>query len=245
MKRSTLSLLAALVASCVILCYAATGRLVLYVHPRHVLLSALMAAIGLIGSIGALALRAGDDHEDHGAATPGARGRLAAGGSALLVIAMTCALGLVPAASLSASSAARRAPVGAAAPLAPAREPTTLETLPERPTVRDWSDVSASTDPRDLDGRDLDVDGFVMVTDSLDEDTYWVARFAITCCALDAIPVGVPVRDPGWRNRLQPGDWVRLSGTFTADEPAPVDGTVLVRAESVVPIDEPDDPYVY
>ena len=76
-----------------------------------------------------------------------------------------------------------------------------------------------------------------------DDDVFYVARFTVTCCAVDAQPVGVPVHLPGWQDRFEPDDWVAAEGRF-GEDPAGGASPVLIP-EAVEPTEQPEQPYVF
>lgn len=69
-------------------------------------------------------------------------------------------------------------------------------------------------------------------------DRFQLARFLISCCAADAVPVFVEVKAMG--NEI-PADneWVDVAGRLGRH-----DGTLLVEAESLTPTEQPNDPYL-
>lgn len=109
--------------------------------------------------------------------------------------------------------------------------------------MRDWATLlQLGVTAGDLNGKAIDVVGFV--TPHRDRpEVFYVSRFTVTCCAVDALPVGVPVLDRGWRDRWRDGQWVRVRGTFTADTGDAV--APVVDPESVEAVEEPREPYEY
>ena len=76
-------------------------------------------------------------------------------------------------------------------------------------------------------------------------DGFYVTRFLITCCAVDAQPIGVLVRLPGWQERFAEGRWVRVSGAFAANPDVESPEPVVLTSVTVTGIATPRDPYVY
>jgi uncharacterized membrane protein YcgQ (UPF0703/DUF1980 family) len=66
----------------------------------------------------------------------------------------------------------------------------------------------------------------------------------MTCCAVDARPIGVPVYQPNWRNTYKADQWVDVQGTFIQNPEAGAIA-VAIGPKSITPISEPDNPYVY
>jgi putative membrane protein len=91
-------------------------------------------------------------------------------------------------------------------------------------------------------GRRVYARGMVMRSDSLATQEFALLRYSITHCAADARPVGLLViasGDPG----LPSGQWVEVEGVVSSQER---EGSALVsiRADRVVPIEEPADAYL-
>jgi uncharacterized repeat protein (TIGR03943 family) len=78
--------------------------------------------------------------------------------------------------------------------------------------------------------------GFVVRTGK--PDRFRLARFLISCCAADAVPVFIEVKAMG--NEI-PADnaWVDIAGRLQRH-----DGKLIVEAESITPTDQPADPYL-
>lgn len=105
----------------------------------------------------------------------------------------------------------------------------------------DMFDVSAAADSPEVrsllaaqEGTEVVFEGFV--TD-ITTDGFILNRFTMWCCVADALALRVPVI--GEPDGLEPGQWVRLNGALTARSQ-----DIAVAAERVVPIVEPDDPYL-
>jgi uncharacterized repeat protein (TIGR03943 family) len=78
--------------------------------------------------------------------------------------------------------------------------------------------------------------GFVVQTDQ--PDRFRLARFLISCCAADAVPVFVEVDAGG---QTIPGDnsWLDITGRLTKEN-----GKFIVAAKSMVQTQQPSDPYL-
>ncbi|MFT2691085.1 TIGR03943 family putative permease subunit [Clavibacter zhangzhiyongii] len=112
--------------------------------------------------------------------------------------------------------------------------------------VKDWSQLLAQTaDPTFFTSKSVDVTGFVSADPDDPEDVFYVTRFVVTCCAVDAQPVGVPVYQPGWSSTLQTDEWVRVTGPFATNPSAGSRQPLAVMPQGVEQVDQPADPYVY
>jgi uncharacterized repeat protein (TIGR03943 family) len=234
---------------------ALSGGLALYIHPRYFGFTAAMAVLGGAAAIVALALapRAGEaddpdgadaEHETDSGRPPRRRAAaFGAWGSVLLAVAAVVTLLAVPPAALTSRTAVQRdidrttADLAGEAPSLRGADPATF-------TLKDWALlVRQNDDPAVFAGQRPELVGFVTPAPGDPDDAFYLARFTITCCAVDAQPIGVPVHLPGWRERFAVDDWVRVSGAFGQD-PAGGAGLVLLP-EELEPVEQPEQPYVY
>ncbi|MBF4618754.1 TIGR03943 family protein [Clavibacter sp. VKM Ac-2873] len=250
-----------LLAACIVstLWLAVTGQLGLYIHPRYFVFTGIMAVIGLVATVAGFALRpseAADGHDhahdhDGGSPSPDARGTLRARVSRVTVAAVVTvtvvAVLVLPPRTLTQSTVTQRAlnsstVASGAAPdeqLVGAGDSSRLG-------VKDWARLLAqTTDPTFFTSKSVDVTGFVSADPDDPDDVFYVTRFVITCCAVDAQPVGVPVYRPGWRSTLQTDEWVRVTGPFASNPSARSRQPLAVMPQGVEPVDQPADPYVY
>jgi uncharacterized repeat protein (TIGR03943 family) len=70
---------------------------------------------------------------------------------------------------------------------------------------------------------------------------FLVARFTVSCCVADAFAIGMAVE---WSEEMVVNSWVNVRGPVDV---LTVDGqrVPLIRADQVVPVDPPDQPYLY
>jgi putative membrane protein len=83
------------------------------------------------------------------------------------------------------------------------------------------------------------------VLDRDEEDVFFIARLAVSCCAVDAQPIGVPVYRPGWRDEIEPGAWIRIEGAFVKNPSRDSQEGVAIGVGSLANIEKPDQPYVF
>ncbi|MFC4242546.1 TIGR03943 family putative permease subunit [Gryllotalpicola reticulitermitis] len=253
---------------------AATGQLGLYIHPRYFVFAAIMAGVAAVFVASALVLprqhdHAHDDHDhdhdhdhdehehehehdDHGVelhsvavgvSRPWWRRRetLAAIGAATLIVVAAIALLALPPKALSASLAGGQSLNGAAALSQdgsgqPGGDPASF-------TVRDWAIIISGGMPdKYIEDARPSVDGFVV---SQGPDAFAVTRYVITCCAVDAQPVGLTVQMTNWGAKLKSGQWVQVSGTFAHNTDSSSTAAWVVDPTSVKKIAQPKDPYVH
>ena len=250
---------------------AADGRLGLYIHPRYFEFTVIMALLGGAAAIAALVLVPGGgsgsasggtephEHEGHEHGDADAGGPPAAAGEdagarrpgirtllGWLVVAGTAiALLVLPPATLTEATAAQRSVnAGAAVQGAALAEdsPALAGGDTSSLTVKDWALlVNQNPDPGFHAGKAVDVVGFVTEHPD-DPDAFYLARFVVTCCAVDAQPVGLAVQLPGWAEQYEPGTWLEAQGAIG---PAGADGGLRLVADRIEPVAEPEQPYVY
>lgn len=87
-------------------------------------------------------------------------------------------------------------------------------------------------------GSSVSFEGFVDLRDGMPADEFMLSRFMVSCCAADAI--GISVRVVGAPPaKFKPDQWVRVEGTIY-----PVGSQVVVDASNIVPIPQPENPYL-
>lgn len=115
---------------------------------------------------------------------------------------------------------------------------------PLQRNVLDWLRVFAQADlPASFDGQEAKVIGFVYREPDFPENHFIVARFTVSCCVADALPIGLPVY---WTDQttLPEGGWVEIRGQFEAGL-FRTDKTPILQAQTVAQIEQPEHPYLY
>lgn len=232
---------------------AATGRLGLYIHPRYFVFTIVMVAIAAVVTVAAFAVlpsvspdEAHDGH-DHGEPPRSPlRRRLSAGATVAVIVVAAIAMLAIPPTTLTSSTAENRAINAGAGGAASDAPPTLAGADQSRFTVKDWAGMlRQGADAQSLADASPTLTGFVIPDADDPENVFYVARFVVTCCAVDAQPVGVPVYLPGWQQQHPVDSWVEVTGGFV--ENPSLDSMQLVALEpaTVTSIDQPADPYVY
>lgn len=230
-----------------------SGRLALYIHPRYVEFTMIMAVLAAVLVVAAVALtlmrgQADHDHDGHGHSERPKSSRalsITAAGSMAIVLAAVVCLVIVPPATLSSATAADRQ-MNAGAPVLDDDELISIGSDFSSFTVKDWASLlSQISSPDFFDGAIADVTGFVTPDAADPENVYYVSRFIVSCCAVDASPVGVPVYEPSWRDGLTENDWVRVVGPLLPNPSGLGAPRVVVEPTTVEIVDEPSDPYVH
>lgn len=243
----------AAVLAVVTLGLAITDQLTLYIAPESIWFACAGAVVVLIGAIWSFTLPLGaeSDHgHDHGIDQPSTaepveasaasrrRTRTLVGTVSAGVVAsgVVVAALVLPPASLSVELAMSRADAGGAL-FAGADTPTLGVADTTTFGIGEWSSVFATASrPEAYDGSPVTLVGFVTPGES---DAVNLTRMIITHCVIDAQPAAVPVTMES--GEYGTGQWIEVTGTVKADD----DGSLRVLPTSVVPIDEPGDPYEY
>jgi putative membrane protein len=103
----------------------------------------------------------------------------------------------------------------------------------------DWVvTLNYDPDPANYVGKKVRVSGFAYKSDSLPAGTFRLARFVITCCAVDARPVGLLVKDTS----VTDNKWYEVQGEFALDKES---SELVIISSNIKQIDEPKDPYIF
>ncbi|OIH95158.1 TIGR03943 family protein [Curtobacterium sp. MCBA15_001] len=237
---------------------AVSGHLDLYINPRYAVFTVVLAAVAVPASVAGLvvvARGAGHTHDhagpdDDAASRPGGPShvlRIAAGGVAVLVtVGVTAAMLVLPPATLSARTAQQRSVDSATLSNATGSGPAvsllgsgSVDTSGYG--VKDWAAViRQTTDTGSVLGKRVSLTGFVVPGSG---DSFTLTRFVISCCAVDAQPVGLGVTTDG----AVPAEnqWVRVTGALAANPDQASDVRIVIRAAEVERIAQPEDPYEY
>jgi uncharacterized repeat protein (TIGR03943 family) len=237
----------ALVGVIATLWHAATGKLTLYVHPRYTLLTVIMAVLTLLvlvlmAAVGGSPAGAEDRRHDH-VTRVSAFGRLLIWSNGAVLICAALALLVIPPATLSSTTRQNRELLTSGQALDSTKVAALVGADPATFSVKDWAALLNQGGPEAVLGKQVDLSGYVL--DRNEEDVFFIARLAVSCCAVDAQPIGVPVYRPGWRDEIEPGAWIRIEGAFV-NNPSPVSQEeVAIGVGSLANIEEPDQPYVF
>jgi uncharacterized repeat protein (TIGR03943 family) len=236
---------------------AVNNQLVLYIHPRYVVFTVIMALIALAFAVARVILsgrrapvHADHDHDDDDDDDIDARPlqRILSVGALVLAVGLAAGAVLLPPATLSAATAVQRDVTDVtvntdAASLddAAGADAATFA----RYTVVEWASLLAqSSDPAFYAGKKADIIGFI-TPDPHADDVFYVTRFSITCCAVDAQPIGVPVYLPDWKSQFKADDWVEVTGQFGANRSSESTAVIALQPSGVTGVDQPADPYLY
>jgi len=219
------------------------GMLGFYIHPRYNLFTLVMAAIGVsLMAIAFFVPTKGHSHAGH----KHAKGHSIMEWLSLGLVAVVVTIALVlPPTTLSSYTAENRS-FGAVA-TSPAADAIDVESTTsgfENLTVRDWASLLIQTqDPSFFRGKPFSALG--TITDSGDPDVFFLTRFVVTCCAVDAQPVSIPVYYPGWSDEFAFDSWVTVNGGFQVLPQIAEPGNLAVVPGDIVEEEVPREPYLF
>lgn len=226
---------------------AVSGQLVLYIHPRYIIFTVTMAIIAVVLAVLAVSTRR--DHDDEQGAAPPRRDRMLGLTAAAIAGLFTLGMVVIPPATLSTATAEQReVNATASTNTADLEEASTADAEAiARFTVREWSSVLRQTSDLAFfdDKPATNLLGFVTPDSDDPDNLFYVSRFAVTCCAVDAQPLGVPVYLPGWRSTFESGAWVEVSGPFASNPSRTSTQAIVIVPDSVEAVEQPREPYLF
>ena len=243
-----LSLLAWVV---LLLKYSFTGQYKLLIHPNYYSLvlgsGIVLLVLGIIKVKSILNNRQPNNSEHISLFPPGL------GNSLLLIVAIAGLL--IPPKVLTSQTAIKRG-VGDL-PLTTI-QPQAFRTAskPEERSLIEWiRTINAYPEPDAYSGQPANVTGFVLHLSELPDNYIMLSRFVITCCAVDAYPIGIPVKLDTSRSNYPVDSWLTVKGSAIA-ETLPVKDridshqvsekrSVVIKAQAIKTIPTPADPYSY
>jgi putative membrane protein len=224
-----------------------SGNLSLYIHPRYHVFTAVMAVIAVVAlvlfaAIGVARAKTDHDHEHEQKATAAEWVSTAIAAVALI------ALVALPPATLTTQTVDNRSinqsGLGDASAVFDEATVGQSDTFASF-TVREWAAIlSQTSDPSFYAGKPVDVIGFVS-EDPEDSEQFFLTRFVVSCCSVDAQPVGVPVRLPGWRELYAEEQWLSISGQFVLNPSGESTEPIVLSPANVEPTERPNEPYLF
>jgi uncharacterized repeat protein (TIGR03943 family) len=107
-------------------------------------------------------------------------------------------------------------------------------------TLYDIAVANSSTEyaaERDIrDGVKVTIDG--LVSKESDGESFEFSRFLASCCAADAMPYSIRVQPSADAPPLELSQWLQVTGTLRS-----TDAGFVVAAETIRPIERPENPY--
>jgi len=238
-----------------------TNQLVLYIHPRYIVFTLVMSLIGLVFVVASFVTQRPDVEHDHdpdpdhdlafSRSSPASRRVPTILAFAAFALSAMFALSLlvIPPSTLTSATVDQRAinstGVGSEIQSIDAAAVASNDSFASF-TVLDWASLlGQSSDANFYEGKPVDVVGFVTADPDDAENIFYVSRFIVTCCAVDAQPVGVPVYLPGWADSFAIDQWVRVTGEFAPNVSRMSTQPLAIRDPTVTTVDVPDEPYLF
>jgi putative membrane protein len=221
-----LDVLALLTWGSLLLKYTVTGQYKLLIHPNYYTLvlvsSIILLALGIF-KIQLILTRNHQHPSEHIALFP-------PGFSSSLLICVAIAGLLIPPKILTSQSAIK---TGVRDIPLTRSQPQAFRTAikPEKRSLIEWiRTINAYPEPDAYQGQLAKVSGFVLHLEELPDNYLMLSRFVITCCAVDAYPIGIPVKLATSRHTYPPDTWLEIEGTMIA-ETLPVQGVGLFHSQ--------------
>jgi len=231
--------------------YSFTGQYKLLIHPNYyslVLGSGLILLVLGIIKVKSIFNNRQPNNSDHISLFPPGLGN-----SLLLLVAIAGLL--IPPKVLTSQTALKRG-VGDL-PLTTV-QPQAFRTAskPEERSLIEWiRTINAYPEPDAYSGQTANITGFVLHLDELPDNYVMLSRFVITCCAVDAYPIGIPVKLDTNRSNYPVDSWLTVEGSAIS-ETLPVKDrietnaitekrSVVIEARAIETIPTPKDPYSY
>ncbi len=233
-------------ASVVATVWLALGnQLVLYIHPRYTIFTVVMGVIALVFVVASVLVRPHHDDDE----APTRLSRAVSIGALLVAGSLAGAMVVLPAATLTSSTASQRDITGTTV----GAETQSVSEADAAPvgafatfTVVDWASLLRQTsDLSFYQGKPVDVVGFITADADDPQNVFYVSRFVVTCCAVDAQPTGVPVYLPNWQERFAVDDWVRVTGEFGSNPSERSAQGIALTSDDVTAVDQPAEPYLF
>ena len=155
--------------------------------------------------------------------------------------AMVVALLIVPPSTLTASSAQQRSSGSGSE-----TDSTRLAGAdPASFRIRDWADLVVNPDSAaKYAGQQVKLTGFVAPADKR-SDMFYLAKFVVTCCTVDARPAVVPVSKSDWAKSYKADQWLEVTGRMMPVEDAPGGAVLVIRPTGIRSVPAPEIPYEY
>ena len=118
-------------------------------------------------------------------------------------------------------------------------------TRPETRSLIDWvRTLNVYPEPDTYTGQKAKVQGFAVHPPEIPDNYLTITRFTIIHCALDAYPVGLPVKLAQSRTAYPPDTWFEVDGRMIT-EMLNNKRQLVIQAKALQPIPAPKNPYAY
>ena len=232
LKRIPLSLIGISLILVSLLVYAVTGKLGLFIHPGYIPFTVISSIVGLVALIwfAVLSFIKNKDYKE-----PSKNKKISV--SSILVLLMGILMISITPIPLSSQYGFNTVETGSV---------TNFEATPNQDwsklSLMDWSGVLKTSQQGSFYGEPVELTGYVS---KIDKDTFYLSRYTIYCCTVDAQLAQVPVYYPNWEDKLSSDDWTTISGSFEESSISLSYPIVLIPSTELSQISVPSDPYSY
>jgi putative membrane protein len=218
------------------------NQLVLYIHPRYIVFTLIMGVLALGLVVASLVVRTHPEDEEEPRPRAKVISSIGLGIAALIAVAMV----VIPPATLTSATASQRdinsTTLGAETQSVADATAATSSAF----TVVDWASLLRQTsDLQFYAGKPVDVVGFITADPDDPANMFYVSRFVVTCCAVDAQPTGIPVFLANWQDTYAVDDWIEATGQFGTNPSTSSKQSIALHPDAVTKVDQPSEPYLY
>jgi putative membrane protein len=222
-----------------------SGQLVLYVHPRYVEFTNLSSIVSIIGSIICIYYFFNEFKIN----SINYKDVFNIGNIAILFLLIFITF---PPTTLSSATAAQRG-VGTSLnsnKVVEIQLNPFLQNDSQTYEISDWLNLlNYDQDLQNYKDKKVVISGFAFFGDNIVKDGgeykyYKLSRFVITCCAVDARPVGLIVKYLNEKDIILKDKWYKVSGRFIIEKINGIE-TLVVDSQKAISIEQPDNPYIY
>jgi uncharacterized repeat protein (TIGR03943 family) len=235
----------ALVAVAATIWLAAAGKLSLYIHPRYTVFTVLLASLAGLAAVAAIVAGSPGHAHDH-APAPRQQSlwhRLNRWLVLAVLVGAIVGMLVLPPSTLSSTARQNRTLVTSGHALDATNTTALVGGNSASFSVKDWAALLREGGAGAVLGRKVDLTGYVLGQGN--DNTFFVTRLLVSCCAVDSQPVGVPVYLPNWREQFAAGGWIAVKGTFVDESEREVRFPTAIKISTIKKIDEPSQPYVF
>lgn len=239
--------------------YWFTGELNLLIHPNYfilVLVSSFIFFLLSIAKIIQLFIQRKKTYNQNNSSN-NQYSKLLPKGWASSLLSFVAILGLVTKPMvLSSQTAMQRGVVDSLPPTTLETQSFLSQTSPEKRTLIEWvRTLNVYPEPDTYTGKKANITGFVVHLDHLPDNYIYLSRFVLTCCAVDAYPVGILVELPKSRSNFPVDSWLEVKGVMKTESLPRLDSfrgvegkdkrQLVLKATEVKVIPTPKNPYAY
>jgi putative membrane protein len=239
--------------------YWVTGELNLLIHPNYfilVLVSSFILLLLSIAKIIQLFIHSKRNYNPNNSLN-NQYSKLFPKGWASSLLTFVAILGLITKPMvLSSQTAMQRGVIDSLPPTTLKTQSFLTQTSPEKRTLIEWvRTLNAYPEPDSYTGQKANITGFVVHLDRLPDNYIYLSRFVLTCCAVDAYPVGILVELPKSRSNFPVDTWLEIKGIMKTETLPRLDSSskiagkdkrqLVLKATEIKTIPTPKNPYAY